>query len=36
MKDKVINKNGQSWEFNSVKEAKPFIKKDKFKDYEII
>jgi hypothetical protein len=36
MKVKIINKNGQSWDFNSVKEARPYIKKDNLQEYEII
>jgi hypothetical protein len=36
MKIKVIKSNGTSWDFNSVKDAKPHIKKDRFKDFEII
>lgn len=30
MKAIVINKQGKTWEFKSVKEAKPFLKKDAF------
>jgi hypothetical protein len=36
MKTRIIKKNGTRWDFNSVKEAKPFIKKGNLNDFEII
>lgn len=36
MKVRIIKKNNTAWDFNSVKDAKPFIKKDSLKNFEII
>lgn len=35
MKVQIINKENTVWEFKSVKEAKPHIKKEKFDEYKI-
>jgi len=34
MQTKLINKQGTVWTFSSVETAKPFIKKDRFRNYE--
>lgn len=36
MKVRIINKAGKSWNFDSVKAARPHIKKDYFNHYEIV
>ena len=36
MKVQVINKEGHVWTFKSVKDAKPFLKKDAFYTVKVI
>lgn len=35
MRTVVVNRDGKEWWFYSVKDAKPHIKKAKFRDFEI-
>jgi hypothetical protein len=36
MKVRMINKDGKAWDFNSVKSAKPHLKKDSYYEIKVI